>query len=89
MFQMLCEVIDMIYAAIASAHCPNIEAVAKKLASETRGIRESQMIQYAQKAIQPGLDFFRSQMEGTLKDTLSAFRAAHLFCPQKGTHHAA
>ena len=29
------EVIDMIYAAIASAHCPNIEAVAKKLASET------------------------------------------------------
>ena len=75
--------IDMIYAAIASAHCPNIEAVAKKLVSETRGIRELQMIQYAQKAIQPGLDYFRSQMEGTLKDTLSAFKAARLFCPQK------
>ena len=29
------EVVDMIYAAIASAHCPNVKAVAKKLASET------------------------------------------------------
>jgi hypothetical protein len=77
------EVIDMIYAAIASTHCPNVEAVAKKLASETRGIRESQMLQYAQKAIHPGLDYFRSQMEGTLADTLSAFKAARLFCPQK------
>ena len=64
----------MIYTAIASAHCPNIDTVAKKLASQTRGIRESQM------AI---LDYFTSQMEGTLKDTLSAFKAARLFCPQK------
>ena len=41
------------------------------------------MLQYAQKAIQPGLDYFKSQMEGTLKDTLSAFKAARLFSPQK------
>ena len=45
--------VDMIYAAIASAHCPNVKAVAKKLASETRGIREPQMLRYAQKAIRP------------------------------------
>ena len=42
-----------------------------------------EMIQYAQKAIHLGLDYFRSQVEGTLKDTLSAFKAARLFCPQK------
>ena len=77
------EVIDAIYVAIASAHVPNVEAVAKKLATEIRGIHESQMLQYAQKAIQPGLDYFKSQMEGTLKDALSAFKAARLFCPQK------
>ena len=77
------EVIDTIYAAIASAHIPNVEAVAKKLATEIRGIHESQMLQYAQKAIQPGLDYFKSQMEGALKDTLCAFKAARLFCPQK------
>ena len=63
------EIIDMIYAAIASAHCANVEAVAKKLTLETR-LRESQMLQYAQNAIQPGLDYFKSQMEGPLKDTL-------------------
>ena len=72
----------MIYAAIASAHCSNVEAVAKKLTLETR-LRESQMLQYAQNAIQPGLDYFKSQMEGPLKDTLSAFKAARLFSPQK------
>ena len=70
------EMIDMIHAAIASAHCPNVEAVAKKLTIETR-LRESQMLQYA---IQPGLNYFKSQMEGPLKDTLSA---ARLFSPQK------
>ena len=41
------------------------------------------MLQYAQKAIQPGLDYFKSQMEGTTKDALSAFKAARLFYPQK------
>ena len=77
------EVIDMIYSAIASAHCPNLEAVAKKLASEVHGVSEPQMLHYAQKAIQPGIDYFKSQMEGTQKHTLLAFKAARLFYPQK------
>ena len=49
------------------------------------------MLQYAQNAVQPGPDYFKSQMEGTLKDTLAAFKAARLFSPQKakGPHHAA
>ena len=64
------EVIDTIYAAISSAHCPNVEAIAKKLATEVRGVNETQMIQYAERAIQPGLEYFKAQMEGTLKETL-------------------
>ena len=37
------EVIDTIYAAIASAHCPNVEAVAKQLSSGlgVRGVNET------------------------------------------------
>ena len=73
----------MISAAIRSAHCPNVEAVSKKLVTEVRGLRVQQMKQYAQNAIQPGLDYFKSQMEVTLKNTLSAFKAARLFSPYK------
>ena len=77
------EVIDMIFAAIRSGHCPNVEAVAKKLVTEVRGLRVQQMKQYAQNAIQPGLDYFKSQIEVTMKKTLSAFKAACLFSPYK------
>ena len=73
----------MIYAATGSAHCPYVVAMAKKLALETREVSEPQMLQYVQNAVQLGLDYFKSQMEGPLKDTLSAFKSAHVFSPQK------
>ena len=41
------------------------------------------MKQYAQNAIQPGLDYFKSQMEGSLKGALDAFKSARLFSPYK------
>ena len=77
------EEIDKIFAAIHSGHCPNVEAISKKLAREVRGVRENQMKQYAQNAIQPGLDYFKSQMEGSLKGALDAFKSARLFSPHK------
>lgn len=58
-------------------------AVAKKLAMETRGVSKPQMLWYAQNAVQPALDYFKSQMEGPLKDTLSAFKSARVFSLQQ------
>ena len=46
-------------------------------------VSEPQMLHYAQKAIQPGIDYFKSQMEGALKHTPLACKAACLFYPQK------
>lgn len=71
--------IDMIYAIIASAHCLNVEAVDKKLASDTHGIHESQMLQYAQRAIQRVFDYFKSQMEWYPEGYLVSI-APCLFC---------
>lgn len=77
------EEIDKIFAAIHSGHCPNVEAISKKLAHEVQGVHENQMKRHAQNAIQPGLDCFKSQMEGSQKDALDAFKSAHLFSPHK------
>ena len=77
------EEIDRIFVVIHSGHCPNVEAISKKLAQEVRGVRENQMKQYAQNVIQPGLDYFESQMEGSLKGALEAFKSVRLFSPHK------
>ena len=46
-------------------------------------MNETQMIQYAERAIKPGLDYFKSQMEGNLNETLLKFKYARFFFPQK------
>jgi hypothetical protein len=77
------EVVSTILAAIHAAHCPNVQAAAKKREGKLRGIRLPQLHRYAQGCIQPGLDYFKQKVDTTLKDALAAFKAARLFSPQK------
>ena len=76
------EVIDSLLNAIHSAHCPNVTAVLRNLVPTTR-ISALQMTQYARNCIQPGLDYFKSQIDVKVKDALLAFKAARLFSPHK------
>lgn len=41
------------------------------------------MTQYARRCVQPGLDYFKNQMDVKVKEALTAFKAARLFSPQK------
>ena len=77
------EVIETILGAIHAAHCPNLQAIAKKLDGKLRGVHPPQMLRYAQSCIRPGLDYFKRKVDTTLKDALAAFKAARLFSPQK------
>ena len=79
------EVINTIVASIHTAHCPNVQAIAKKLEGKVRSVSLAQMLRYAQGCVQQGLDYFQEKLDSTLKDAFAIFKAARLFSPQK-TH---
>ncbi len=76
------EVVEEVQAAARSGYTPNVEAVARSLSSGTPR-RLAQLKAYSQKCIQPGLDYFDRQLTTSLKDSLTAFKAARLFSPHK------
>ena len=77
------EIIESLEVAIRLKHCPNVDAIAKKLCREERCFTEAQLKHYAQNAVQAGLDYFESQIENQLSGALSVFKAACFFSPQK------
>ena len=77
------EIINTVISAIHAAYCPNVNVVAKRLEGNIHGVREQQMLRYAQGCVQPGLDYFQEKLNTTLKDALVVFKAARLFSPQK------
>ena len=77
------EVIGEVLAAIHAAHCPNVQAVAKKLEGKLRGVHMPQLLRYAESCVKPDLDYFQQKVDTTLKDALAAFKAARLLSPQK------
>lgn len=77
------ERINIIIAAIHSAYCPNIQAIARKIATQVSTIQSNQLIQYAKNCAQPAIDYFQQQLSGSMKVPMAAFKAARLFSPQK------
>ncbi len=76
------EVITVLQASISNNHHPNVTAVAREL-SAGNSVATSQMVQYAQGCIQPGLQYFTTQLGSSLRVPLAAFKAARLLNPQK------
>lgn len=76
------EVITMLQASINNQHYPNVNAVARQL-SAGNSVVMTQLVQYAQSCIQPGLQYFTTQLGSSLKVPLAAFKAARLLNPHK------
>ncbi len=72
----------MLQASISNNHHPNVNAVAQQL-SAGNSIVMRQLVQYARNCIQPGLQYFTTQLGSSLKVPLAAFKAARLLSPQK------
>lgn len=45
--------------------------------------RQAQLKAYSQRCVQPGLDYFTTQLHTNLRDALAVFKAARLFSPHK------
>lgn len=72
--------IQILQAGIDNTHYPNLNGLAQCLS--TRGRSSQQQKQYANKCVQPDLDYFKSKLcsdSSQLKDTLNDFKAARLF----------
>ena len=68
--------------AINTAHYPNVTAVVERVAGGDRGAVQ-QMSTYASSCVKGAQDYFTQKMTRELKDLVSAFKAAKLFCPQR------
>ena len=72
----------MLQASINNQHYPSVNAVARQL-SAGNSVVMTQLVQYAQSCIQPGLLYFTTQLGSSLKVPLAAFKAARLLNPHK------
>ena len=76
------EVMDTIRAFIQSGTTPNVQAVADRLSCGVPS--QKQLVpDHVQKCVKPAMDYFNLQLTSTLSRSLSGFKAARLFCPQK------
>ena len=79
-----CESISRVLAAIQTQHTPNVDAIIQSLTGKPLSDPVSQQyVVYAKACVQPGLDYFKHQLQTNLKSSLSFFKTAHLFLPQK------
>ena len=76
------ERVSMLYSVISMEHYPNINAIAKQLATGDAA-RERQLVGYAKACVQPAYQYFQSKFEKDLKPALLAFKAARYFSPSK------
>ena len=76
------EIVDTVRAAIHAAHTPNVQAIARKLAASVPTLQQ-QLIDYGRACVEPGIQYFQTQLTSSLQHSLSAFKAARLFSPQK------
>ena len=74
--------ISTVLNAINTAHYPNVTAVVERVARGNRGAVQ-QMSTYASSCVKGAQDYFTQKLTGELKDLVSAFKAAKLFCLQR------
>ena len=76
------EIIATVQASMHNNHHPNVTAVARQL-SAGNPVVMNLMVQYALSHIQPGLQYFTTQLEHSLRELLTAFEAARPLNSQK------
>ena len=76
------EFIDTIRAFIQSGTTPNIQALADRLSCGVPSQRQL-VLDHVHNCAKPAIDCFNVQLASTLNCTLSGFKAAHFFNPQK------
>jgi hypothetical protein len=60
---------------------PNVRAVAESISSSAPV--KQQLLDYAKICVNPGLEYFKRQLDSSLKTPLEAFKAARFFSPHK------
>ena len=75
------ELVQEVVASIKVENVPNLQAVIVQLSQHVAV--QQQLKVYAKQCIQPGLDYFNQQLQSSLKDSLTAFKAARLCNPCK------
>ena len=78
------EIVATVQVAIHSNHYPNVTVLAQQF-SGGNTVARNQFVQYAQSCVKPGQDYFNTQLQQSLKESLSAFKAARLLSPHKVT----
>ena len=76
------ESIATVQASMHKNRHPNVSGVTRQL-SAGNFLAMDQMVQYALSCIQPGLQYFITQLGHSLREPLAAFKAARLLNPQK------
>ena len=76
------EIVTAVQISITTAHYPNVNAIALANASGDL-VSKQQWMDYALSCVKPGLAYFSQCLDGPLKTSLTAFKAARLFNPQK------
>ena len=76
------DIIEEVRAAIIVAYTPNVQAVVREMGAGNVSVEE-QLLKYARSCVQPGIDYFEKQLSTSLKDSLSIFKSARYFSPQK------
>lgn len=78
------EAVDRILTGLHAEYIPNVRAVAHMLSAKPPAdpVHEA-WVSHARKCVQPGLDYFKQQLESSLKRSLDIFKGCRLFSPQK------
>ena len=77
------EVIEKVSASIHTAYTPNVHAIAQRLSgTPPSDPNHQQLVAYANNCVQPGLEYYKRQVETSMKASLDAFKCAKLFTPQ-------
>lgn len=78
------EAVEKVSAAVRTGHTPIVEAVAQRLSGASlTDVRCQTLVAYAKSCAQPGLEYYQKQLDNSLAASLSAFKGARLFSPQK------
>jgi len=78
------DVLSSLAASMQTGHYPNLTAVSAQLSAGNLSLVQ-QFLQYGRSYVQPGLDYFLDRFRGDLRSSVTAFKAARLFVPQKIT----
>ena len=78
------DIMETIKSAICVFDTSNVHGVIRRLSSSVLTFQRSQnLLEYARKCVQPGIEYFHRQLATNLKNSIVAFKAARLFSLQK------